>query len=126
MMFNKLALLLPPFLMVAVHCAGFSGAQGGSQLGTNFMAPIPSHFLRGLQPDPPDLPDPPDDVGEGEPASYCDFLFLLFDAQASAYGFDCDCVSDDEKDTVTCNSRSLTCDALNVGDVDMICHSTHF
>lgn len=123
-------LLIAPLLAATVH--GGAPLFTGELAKKTFMAPLQDKKssrdnllprLRGLQPEPPDLPDPP---GEGEPASYCDFLFLLFNAQANAYGFDCDCVSDEEKDTVSCNSRSLTCDKYSVGDVDMICHSDHF
>lgn len=90
--------------------------------------PPPHLALRGLQPDPPDPPTLPSPPGEGEPADYCDFLFLFFEAQANTYGYDCECDSSSVQDkvTISCSARSLVCDEYNVGDVDMICHSNHF
>lgn len=151
MKLSKFSLLLASPLLVAVHGAGVGKASGSSQLGTmNFMSPLddkttrvlPHSLLRGLQQDtippaptagtispatPPEPPDLPDDVDEdGVQVEYCkSVLYLFLEAQANAAGYDCDCVSDDVKDTVNCTARSMTCDAYNVGDVDMICHYDH-
>jgi hypothetical protein len=120
-------LFLVPGMLAVVH--------GSPQLdaAVNFIKPLdktigipPERLLRGLQPDPPSPPPFPDPNEDGELASYCDFLFLFFKAQADAHGYDCECVTDDEKDTVTCKSRKLNCDAYDVGDVQVICHSDHF
>lgn len=129
MKFTKILVISLASLIIAVHgedphssLVSFPDKTFTAPLKKSAQRSIPP-LLRGLQPEPPDLPDPP---GEGEGASYCDFLFLLFEAQANAYGYDCECVSENGTDTVSCNARSLTCDKYGVGEEDLICHSDHF